>query len=141
MAGILLDEFVNKYKGKKVDFDGVYGAQCVDLFRQYVKECFGIAEHTGSCLTTGGAKDLFLDYNKMPIEKKYFNRIGPKKGIFAGDVAIWDSTETNKYGHVAIILGVLNNRLIVFEQNGFTQNGAEINIRSKDNLLGVLRKK
>ena len=100
----------------------------------------GIAEHTGSCSTTGGAKDLFLDYNKMPIEKKYFSRI-TNKSYIPGDVAIWDSTEKNKYGHVAIILGVLNNCLIVFEQNGFIQNGAEINIRSKDGLLGVLRKK
>ena len=92
-----LDDFVNKYKGKKVDFDGVYGAQCVDLFRQYVKECLGIAEHTGSCSTTGGAKDLFLDYNKMPIEKKYFSRI-TNKNYIVGDVAIWDSTQSNKYG-------------------------------------------
>lgn len=137
---VCLDEFVNKYKGKKVDYDGVYGAQCVDLFRQYTKECLGIAEHTGSCFTTGGAKDLFLDYNKMPIEKKYFSRI-TNKSYIPGDVAIWDSTETNKYGHVAIILAKLNNSYIVFEQNGFTQNGAEINIRSKNNLLGVLRKK
>lgn len=137
---MLLDEFVNKHKGKKVDFDGVYGAQCVDLFRQYAKECLGIAEHTGSCSTTGGAKDLFLDYNKMPIEKKYFSRI-TNKNIIPGDIGIWDSTEKNKYGHVAIILAKLNNCLIVFEQNGFTQNGAEINIRSKDGLLGVLRKK
>ena len=32
-----LEEFVNKYIGRKVDFDGAYGAQCVDLFRQYNK--------------------------------------------------------------------------------------------------------
>ena len=96
---MLLDDFVNKYKGKKVDFDGVYGVQCVDLFRQYAKECLGIVEHTGSCTTTGGAKDLFLDYNKMPIEKKYFSRI-TNKSYIPGDVAIWDSTEKNKYGHV-----------------------------------------
>ena len=41
-----LDEFVKKYENKKVDFDGVYGAQCVDLFRQYVKECLGIKNDT-----------------------------------------------------------------------------------------------
>ncbi|WP_252722587.1 hypothetical protein [Treponema phagedenis] len=33
-----LDEFVKKYLGKKVDYDGHYGAQCVDLFRQYCKD-------------------------------------------------------------------------------------------------------
>lgn len=135
-----LEEFIKKYSGKKIDFDGVYGAQCVDLFRQYVKECLGIPEHTGSCSSSGGAKDLFLDYSKMEKEKKYFYRY-TKKGMVQGDILIWDSTETNKYGHVAIYLGKLNNSLIVFEQDGFKQDGAKINIRSKDNLLGFLRKK
>ena len=135
-----LEEFVKKYSGKKVDFDGVYGAQCVDLFRQYVKECLGISEHTGSCSTSGGAKDLFLDYPKMEKEKKYFTR-ETKKGMIQGDVLIWNETEMNKYGHVAIYLGKLNNSLIVFEQDGFKQDGAKINIRSKNNLLGFLRKK
>lgn len=135
-----LEEFVIKYSGKKVDFDGVYGAQCVDLFRQYSKECLGISEHTGSCSTSGGAKDLFLDYNKMPLEKKYFTR-ETKKAMIQGDILIWNETETNKYGHVAIYLGKLNNSLIVFEQDGFKQDGAEINVRSKNNLLGFLRKK
>lgn len=135
-----LEEFVKKYLGKKVDFDGVYGAQCVDLFRQYSKECLGISEHTGSCSTSGGAKDLFLDYPKMEKEKKYFTR-ETKKGMVQGDILIWNETETNKYGHVAIYLGKLNNSLIVFEQDGFKQDGAKINIRSKNNLLGFLRKK
>ena len=135
-----VEEFVKKYNGKKIDFDGVYGAQCVDLFRQFVKECLGISEHTGVCATTGGAKDLFLDYDKMPIEKKYFLRM-KNKGNIPGDILIWDSSEKNKYGHVAIYLGKLNNDFIVFEQDGFKQDGAKINLRSKTNLLGFLRKK
>lgn len=140
MARISLEDFVIKYLGKKIDFDGVYGAQCVDLFRQYSKECLGISEHTGSCSTSGGAKDLFLDYPKMEKEKKYFTR-ETKKAMTQGDILIWNETETNKYGHVAIYLGKLNNSLIVFEQDGFKQDGAKINIRSKNNLLGFLRKK
>lgn len=140
MAGMLLDEFVKKYEGKKVDFDGVYGAQCVDLFRQYSKEGLGISEHTGACTTSGGAKDLFLDYAKMPIEKKYFSKI-TNKSFIAGDILIWDSTEKNPFGHVAILLAKLNNSFLVFEQNGFSQDGAKITIRGKDKLLGALRKK
>ena len=140
MKGILLDDFVKRYNGKKVDFDGVYGAQCVDLFRKYCDEGLGIEEHTGPCSTSGGAKDLFLDYPKMPIEKKYFYRY-TNKSYISGDVLIWDSTEKNPYGHVAILLAKLNNSFIVFEQNGFEQSGAKITIREKSNLLGVLRKK
>ena len=136
-----LEEFTNKYNGKPVDFDGVYGAQCVDLFRQYVKDVWSIKEHTGSCVTTGGAKDLYLDYNKMPLEKKYFIRSSTKSPK-PGDVVIWDSSPTNKYGHVAICLGLLGtDSIIVFEQDGFKQDGAKVNVRSKKNMLGVLRKK
>ena len=137
---MILEEFVKKYKGKKVDYDNAYGAQCVDLFRQYTKECLGIKEHTGPCATSGGAKDLFLDYSKMPIEKKYFIRSTQKNWI-PGDVLIWDRTEKNQYGHVAIFLAKLGNSFLVFEQNGITQAGAEIQVRTRDNLLGYLRKR
>lgn len=133
-----LEDFVTEYKAKDVDYDGAYGAQCVDLFRQYTKDVLGIKEHTGPCTTTGGAKDLFLDYNKMPVEKKYFRR-SSGKGYVPGDVLVWDSTPKNKYGHVAIFLAYLGTKLIVFEQNGITQAGAEIQIRTRDNLLGYLR--
>lgn len=136
-----LIEFIEKYQGKKVDFDGVYGAQCVDLFRQYTKDVLGIREHTGPCATTGGAIDLFQDYDRMPIEKKYFTR-SIQKNWKSGDVLIWGPTDKNKYGHVAILIAVFDNsKFLVFEQNGITQAGAEIRVRDKTNLLGYLRKK
>lgn len=135
-----LEEFVKTNNGKKVDYDGVYGPQCVDLFRQYVWDVLGIKEHTGSCSSSGGAKDLFLDYHKMPIEKKYFIR-SASKTCKAGDVLIWNESLTNKYGHIAICLGVIGNSYIVFEQDGFLKDGAKINIRGRENLLGYLRKR
>lgn len=135
-----LEEFVKVNNGKKVDYDGVYGPQCVDLFRQYVWDVLGITEHTGSCASSGGAKDLFLDYHKMPIEKKYFIR-SASKTCKAGDVLIWNESLTNKYGHIAICLGVIGNSYIVFEQDGFLKDGAKINIRGRENLLGYLRKR
>lgn len=66
-----LDEFINKYINTKVDFDGAFGAQCVDLFRQYCKDVLDIP-HTGS---VDGAKDIYLNYYKMEGEKKYFYNI------------------------------------------------------------------
>lgn len=134
-----LEDFVKKYIGVKVDFDNYAGPQCVDLFRQYVKEGLDIPEHTGVCGTSGGAKDLYLDYNKMPKEQKYFKR--GKVGLKAGDILIWDKTDTNKYGHVAIYLRKFGDYLEVFEQDGFKQDGAKINLRTNKNFLGYLRKK
>ena len=138
---LTLEEFVSKYNGKPIDYDKAFGPQCVDLFRQACPDLYGIKEHTGPCTTSGGAKDLFLDYDKMPVEKKYFTRIKTKSPK-AGDTVIWDKTDKNEYGHVAICLGVLGkDTIIVFEQDGFKKDGAKVNIRSKGNMLGVLRKK
>lgn len=131
-----LFEFVNKYHGKKVDFDGAYGAQCVDLFRQYCKDVLR-AGHTGA---VEGAKDLFEKYSDLPAECKYFDRIkGASPAI--GDVCVWGATSTNKYGHVAICLAydADNDVIIVFEQDGIKQDGAKVAVRKRDNLLGVLR--
>lgn len=133
-----LIEFVNKYHGKKVDFDGAFGAQCVDLFRQYCKDVLR-AGHTGA---VDGAKDLFLKYADLPAECKYFDRISIQNGSpEIGDVLVWDATPANKYGHVAICLGydVTNDMIVVFEQDGLKQDGAKIAVRLKNNLLGVLR--
>lgn len=134
-----LSEFIMKYNGKKVDYDKVFGPQCVDLFRQYSDEGLGIPEHTGSCSSSGGAKDLFLDYDRMPLEQKYFKRIKTKK-FKQSDFIIWNSTPTNEFGHVAIFIADVDDKVMVFEQNGFEQSGAKIAIKSKENILGVLRK-
>ena len=135
-----LSEFVAKYKNRKVDYDLVYGAQCVDLFRQYCYEVLRIP-HTGS---VDGAKDLFLNYKYMPLEKKYFDCIpydSENADIRPGDVIVWNETATNRYGHVAIVISTLENAVVVFEQNGFVQDGAKLFTRSLNNVLGVLRLK
>lgn len=131
-----LEEFIKKNTGKKIDYDKRYGAQCVDLFRQYCQDVLCIP-HTGG---VEGAKDLLINYEKMEKEKRYFSKITGTSFI-PGDVAIWADSSTNKYGHVAIIVGTINDDLIVFEQDGFKQDGAKIVLRSTDRLLGALRKK
>ena len=130
-----LDEFINKYINTKVDFDNAFGAQCVDLFRQYCKDVLNIP-HTGA---VEGAKDIFLNYDKLPLEQKYFKKYSTNNPKPA-DVIIWNETKTNKYGHIAIVISNLsNNKVLVFEQDGFKQNGAKLAIRTIENTLGILR--
>ena len=129
------DEFINKYINTKVDFDNTFGAQCVDLFRQYCKDVLNIP-HTGA---VEGAKDIFLNYDKLPLEQKYFKKYLTNYPEPA-DVIIWGETKTNKYGHIAIVISSLsNNKVLVFEQDGFKQDGAKLSIRTTENMLGVLR--
>lgn len=108
---------------------------CVDLFRQYCTDVLEVP-HTGS---VEGAKDLFLEYDNLPKEKQYFKRVKGISGIKYGDVAIWDKTENNKYGHVAIVISKEGLNIGVIEQNGIKQDGVKFAIKSSKNLLGYLR--
>lgn len=133
--------FIQTYTGRKVDYDGVFGAQCVDLFRQFCHDVLQIP-HTGSCSTSGGAKDLFLDYDKMPLEKKYFTRIKESRLVKyrTGDVLVFNSTDKNEFGHAALVVSVFDDdSFVVFEQNGIKQDGAKLALRDRTNLLGALR--
>ena len=133
-----LNEFVEKYNGKKVDYDGRYGCQCVDLFRQYCKDVWTIP-HTGEVV---GAADLFTKYDKMPLEVKYLDKLVYAGGILeAGDVVIFAATKTNIYGHVVIVITASSKSMAVFEQDGFAQTGAYVKERGYGNVLGFLRKR
>lgn len=133
-------EFVQKYIKTNVDFDGYAGAQCVDLFRQYGQDVLEIPR-TESLGADGGAKDLVLRYNEFPIEKKYLALITDKRCAQEGDVVVWGATAKNKFGHVAIVLKAkANGELVVFEQDGFKKDGAKINRRDDDGVIGFLRK-
>lgn len=130
-------EFIQKTVKTNVDYDKVFGCQCVDLFRQYCQDVLKI-EHTGG---VDGAKDIYLNYDKMPLEKKYFKKISGSTNIKLGDVAIWNGNENNKFGHIAIVMAKDGNNLLVLEQNGILQDGVKISLRSTERLLGYLRAK
>lgn len=131
-----LEQFLTKYCGKKVDYDGVYDAQCTDLFRQYCQDVLDIP-HTGG---VDGARELYERYGDLPLEKKYFTRLTKSAVPQYGCVAVWGATPTNKYGHVAIVVAKLSaTSLLVFEQNGFQLDGAKFVERSTSYLLGYLK--
>lgn len=131
-------QFINSKIKTKVDYDGYYGAQCVDLYREYCKVMYGITDL--EMLGEGGARDIYLKYSEFPNERRYFVQLDAKKHSFAksGDIAIWDKTETNPYGHVAIVVDDQVQDILVLEQDGFKQDGCKLALRSKDNLLGYL---
>jgi hypothetical protein len=145
-----LSEFVEKYKGKPVDFDGAYGAQCVDLARQYFREVWELPKQPEGVV---GAKDFYFLHNWRPIQKEFcectecpFGGVPP-----VGSVVIFNASPTNQYGHIGICVEADKNRMMVFEQNGIEnekalkegrpQKGAYIGTWSYDRLAGWLTKK
>lgn len=102
-----IDEFVRKYDGKGIDYDGSFGNQCVDLYRQYVKECLMFPQSP----PVPGAKDIWDTY--LP---DYFRRIeNTPTGIpEKGDIVIFS---TGTYGHVSVFVEGNTTRFTSFDQN------------------------
>ncbi len=82
-----LNEFVIKWSGKMCEWDGKFGGQCVDLFRQYVHEVLGLPQPKG----VEGAKDFWINYETDPNLKNNFLKLTNTDEFvpIAGDVPIW----------------------------------------------------
>jgi hypothetical protein len=134
-----LVDFVEKYNGKKVDFDKRYGPQCVDLYRQYCQDVLN-TPHTGG---VNGAVDIYKNYFSLPLENKYFERLDntPQFLPNAGDVVVFDATPNNRFGHVAVVLFATKKTMIIFEQDGYKQDGAKITEHTYSYCLGFLRRR
>lgn len=131
-CSMTLTQFIKKYKGQKVDFDGKFGCQCVDLYRQYCKDVLEIQQTP----PVDGAKDIIDNPGVLSV-----TRDSVLADYTRGDVLIWGATKTNKYGHVAILVNVYNTKyFVVLEQDGFKQDGCKLEFRSRENLLGCLYK-
>lgn len=117
--------YVAKYKayrkaklGKWVDFDGVYGMQCVDLVKDFVKEFHGVSlgSFSGSAIAGWETGSPFSEKWK---KVKYTEGRIPQ----LWDVIFFDKTPKMPYGHVAIALTGTKARLAILEQNGKTGKG------------------
>lgn len=136
MSGkMTLTTFIKTYLGKKIDYDKEGTPQCVDLCRQYFDDVLNVPQFP-PLGKEGGAKDIF---DKCDSLKKT-----PDSALAdysRGDVLIWDKTEKNKYGHVAILVDIYNTKyFIVLEQDGFKKDGVKLALRSRENLKGGLWK-
>ena len=131
-------EFIKKWEGKRVDYDGVYKYQCVDLIKQFTKEVYDIelGSFGGSAINA---------WNNNTFDSKWRSIISDYQ---VWDIIFFNKTKENPYGHVAIITdwGLVNK---ILEQNGGTGNGDgqgtnAIRIRQvnkKDKILGAYRLK
>jgi hypothetical protein len=107
-----LTQFVTKYNGKHIDFDGYPPSnpyQCVDLYRFYCKEVLGFNQSAG----VASAYQLWDKYLK-----DYFTQVpNTPTGIpQPGDIIIWNQNY-GPHGHVAIFLSGDVNKMTCFSQN------------------------
>lgn len=107
------DEFIAKWIGKGIDFDGAYGDQCMDLMHQYCVEVLGLTD--GRILSAPAAKDV---WNTNVYGKDKFTAIinTPTGVPNKGDIILF-GTEVGPYGHVAIVISATVNSFVSFDQN------------------------
>ena len=65
-----LDQFIEKYKGLRVEYDNVSYYQCVDLVKMYAKKVLDL--NFGAF---GNAKDYYLGYRTIPMLVNNFAKI------------------------------------------------------------------
>jgi hypothetical protein len=110
--------FKNKWMGERVDADGAYQYQCVDLIRQYFAEERGLAKT--------GAWGNAIDYWRSPVSHvlAVCDKI-PGSNAIEGDIVVLNGLAGNPYGHIGIATGNINARQVeILEQNGSTGNGS-----------------
>lgn len=81
--------WVKSQCGRALDYDGVYGAQCVDLIAYYYR-------YLGQ--TTPGGNGVDYSWNALPAGWKRIRNARPQKG----DILVYSGNASNPYGHVAI---------------------------------------
>lgn len=126
-------EILNKWNGKYVDWDGFYGYQCVDWYRQYCHE-LGLEQSIG----VGGAKDIWDTYKKEDFERI---KNDPSAVPQLGDIIIWDAYSGNPYGHVGVFDSGDVNSFTSYDQNWPVGSNVHPQAHNYDHVLGWLRRK
>lgn len=135
--------FRNKWIGKRVDYDRVYGYQCVDLIKQYMAEEKGLKPGAW-----GNAIDYWYSTNATVL--KHYDKLSTSQAR-QGDIVIFKGINGNPYGHIGICDSNMSSWSVsvpTLEQNGSTGNGSGVGgdaIRVRNiarwRVVGVLRPK
>ena len=117
--------------GKSLDYDGHYGAQCVDLIAFYYK-------YLGTKTPGGNARNYTK--NKLPSG---WSRIKYSSGFKAvpGDVAVF-SYGSSGYGHVGIVIDSTSSNMTLVDQYGSTDHKThktKYSYKHKYKFYGVIR--
>lgn len=125
-------KFVDKYVGKKIDVDGIYGAQCVDLFNRYNKDYFGVYIN---CQPSGYARSLAENKKNNKI-LKYYKEVNLSNAI-PGSVVVYGKCKVAPKSHVGFLYENLHNgKIKIFHQTS-SLGHAGVETITADGIIGV----
>lgn len=126
---------VRSVVGSRIDMDGMYGAQCVDLIKWYFKKFWNTT-------TWGNA----IDYMSNSIPSNFGRYYKGYTNIQVGDIAIWKWSKNDIYGHIGIVVEVDGDNITSVEQNvdgndDYLINGGAARYRTRNStyLVGFIR--
>lgn len=120
-----IEQWGRQYVGRSIDYDGGYGAQCVDAFKMYN------AHWVVAPAIRGNGKDNV----RNAIASGAYTRVSSPQ---AGDVVSWGSSWGGGYGHVGVVLKDNGSTLLVWNQLNGTM---KIGNLSKRGVVGYARPK
>ena len=124
--------WANAQVGKSLDYDGAYGAQCVDLIMFYY-------QYLGTSSPGGDARDYRS--NALPSgwqRINYYNGLTPNPG----DICVWGPYQgpaITEYGHVGIVTSGNSSTFNSIEQNVSGQYVQTINNRTTSSVACFIR--
>lgn len=133
-------QFKAEWLGRRIDYDKVYGYQCVDLILEYLKEVYGIPS---------GVSGNAIDYwnRPSPALLAHFDKVAGSQAN-QGDIVVLNGLAGNPYGHIGICDSEDGTNVAILEQNGADGNGSGVGgdaIRtravSRSRVAGILRPK
>jgi len=112
-----LDTFIKNNNGEKVEFDGKYDFQCVDLVQFYNRDVIGGPKFSGN------AKEYCRNQHPShySLRKNTPLYIPPR-----GSIAVWNNKVGGGFGHNAIVLSASLMRFTSLDQNWPT--GAPVSV-------------
>jgi hypothetical protein len=130
-----LNDFVQTYNGKYVDFDGAWGAQCMDEMHQFIVEVLGI--NNASVLAAPCARDVYVNFPSITGHELFDQIANTTNNVpQEGDIMFWGMLP---YGHVATFVEGDANTFRSFDQNWPTGSPCHIQGHTYTNVLGWLR--
>ena len=136
------DEYVKKSLGKKIDYDGMYGVQCVDLVNDFADKVLGIK---GCFYGPRYAKEIWTKRYKYKNIYNNFDFIVPKYKNFElkkGDIGVRTSGVA---GHIFIVSRVNENEKINYYDENENDTHSGMTLREKpynsSYVNGILRPK
>lgn len=133
------EEFYRLYNGRALDYDGVWGLQCVDGVK-YLFQYLGVpvkatpnnwADGYWTCLNADGK----VNYDIKKWQEEYFDRIEDYHNFRDGDIVVWGRCPSHESTHVAMYYKGME----FGERQGLNRNGFSLKGTVFTDALGALR--